>query len=260
MKPGPLDFLPLWGFYIAATACALLAVEGGYRLGRWRHAHVADEKDAPVGAMVGSILALLAIILAFTFNLAASRYDLRRQTVLDEANAVGTTFLRARLLPEPQRAEVAGLLREYVDVRLSIVREHRVSEGLARSEKLHEELWSRGVAAAEKSPTPVTALFLNSLNEMIDLHATRVMFALRNRLPAAIWGALFGLALIGMSSMGYQSGLSATSRSPAMALLALAFAAVLLLIVSLDRADDNLLPISQQAMIDLQRSMEGQTQ
>jgi len=76
----------------------MLAIEGGYRLGKWRHVHAADEKDDPVGAMVGSVLGLLAIMLAFTFHLAATRFDARRHAVLEEANAIGTAYLRARLL------------------------------------------------------------------------------------------------------------------------------------------------------------------
>jgi hypothetical protein len=111
MNTEPLDVLPLWGFFVLAIALALVALEFGYRLGKWRHAHALDEKDAPIGAMVGAILGLLAFMLAFTFSLAASRFDARRTTVLEEANAIGTTSLRARLLPEPQRSEVAQLLR-----------------------------------------------------------------------------------------------------------------------------------------------------
>jgi hypothetical protein len=118
MNVAPLDIIPLWGFLLAACALGWLALEGGYRIGKWRHAHASEEKDAPVGAMVGAILGLLAFMLAFTFSLAASRFEARRQVILEEANAIGTTYLRARLLPEPQRSEVAKLLREYTDVGL----------------------------------------------------------------------------------------------------------------------------------------------
>ncbi|MGQ0636198.1 MAG: bestrophin-like domain [Planctomycetaceae bacterium] len=257
---GPLDVVPLWAFFLAAVAASIAGLECGYRVGRWRRARAAQEKEAPVGAMVGSILGLLAIMLAFTFNLAASRFEARRQGVLDESNAVGTTFLRARLLPEPQRSEIADLLREYVDVRLQTVREGTASEGIARSEQLHAELWSRAVAAAENSKgSMTTALFLQSLNEVIDLHAKRVQVGLRSRLPVTIWIALFGLALLGMAAMGYQTGLSGTQRTPAELLLALAFAGVLFLIVDLDRAHEGLLRVGQQPLIDLQRTMTMQS-
>ncbi|MGA2396267.1 MAG: hypothetical protein ABSH03_23270, partial [Candidatus Lustribacter sp.] len=225
MNLGPLDAIPLWGHFLAAGALALVALEGGYRLGRWRHARAADEKDAPVGAMVGAILGLLAFMLGFTFSMAGSRFEARRQVVLEEANAIGTTYLRARLLPEPQRTEVARLLREYVDVRVRAIREGNIAEALARSEELHERLWSQATAAAQKAPHSImTGLFVQSLNEVIDLHAKRVMVGLRSRIPMSIWAALFGLAVFGMAATGYQAGLSATRRSPAMLLLVLAFA------------------------------------
>jgi hypothetical protein len=211
--------------------------------------------------MVGSILGLLAFLLAFTFGLAATRFDARRQTVLEEANAIGTTYLRARLLPEPQRTEVAKLLREYVDVRLPDLRQSNTSQVIAqaitRSEELQEQLWSHAIAVAEKNPTVMTGLFVQSLNEMIDLHAKRVLVGARSRIPISIWAGLFGLALLGMAAMGYQMGLSATRRSPAMLGMVLGFAGVLFLIADLDRAHEGFLTVSQQALIDLQRSMHA---
>ena len=252
-----LDSIPLWGFFAMATALALLGLEGGYRLGKWRNALALDEKDAPIGAMVGAILGLLAFMLAFTFSLAASRFDARRQVVLEEANAIGTAYLRARLLPEPQRSEIARLLREYVNVRVRAIQEGKVAEAIALSEELHEKLWSQATAAAEKNPGSImTGIFIQSLNDVIDLHAKRLLIGMRSRIPVSIWVGLFALALIGMASMGYQAGLSATRRSPAMLFLAVAFAGVLFLIVDLDRVHEGLLRVSQQSMIDLQRSMQ----
>ena len=259
MTREPLDYLPLWVLFLAACALTGLALEIGYRVGTWRHARVAEEKESPVGAMVGSILGLLAFLLAFTFSMAASRFDERRHMVLEEANAIGTTYLRTRLLPEPHRTEAAKLLREYVDVRLPDFRQGDVAETVAqvikRSDELHEQLWSHAVAAAEKKPTPITATFVNALNEMIDLHAKRLLVATRNRIPFIIWIMLIALAILGMASMGYQSGLVATRRSPAMVGMILAFAGVLFLIADLDRGHEGLLTVSQQSMIDLQKSM-----
>jgi hypothetical protein len=261
MPREPLDFIPLWGLFLVACAFSGIAVELGYRLGAWRHAHVAEEKESPVGAMVGAILGLLAFLLAFTFSMAASRFEEKRIVVLDEANAIGTTYLRARLLPEPHRTEVSRLLREYVDVRLPDLSQGNHAQTIAqvtkRSEELHEQLWVQAVAVAEKKPTPITATFIQALNETIDLHAKRVMIGTRNRIPFSIWAGLFSLAMLGMAAMGYQSGLSATRRSPAMIAMVLAFSGVLFLIADLDRGHEGLLTVSQQAMIDLQKSMKA---
>lgn len=257
MNTEPLDQIPLWCFFLLATAIGMLAVEGGYRFGRWRHAHLSEEKEAPVAAMVASILGLLAFMLAFTFGLAAARFDARRAAVLNEANSIGTTYLRTRLLPEPERTKIAGLLREYTELRVEYIASGRVSELMARSEEFHEQLWSSGVAAAEKAPTPITGLFLQSLNEMIDMHSNRVFVGLRSRLPVTIWFALFSLTLLGLASVGYQAGLSATRRSPEMPILTLAFAGVLFLIVDLDRGHEGLLQVSQQSLIDTLKTIRS---
>ena len=261
MQLEPLDALPMWGMFLAMLALTWLAMEAGYRYGRWRHAHATNEKDAPVGSMVASILGLLAFLLAFTFGMAATRFEEKRQTVLAEANAIGTTYLRTRLLPEPQRSKSASLLREYVDARITVSQGGNVAEIIARSEKLQESLWNEAIEAAEnKSVAPALAgLYINALNETIDLHAKRLMIGLRNRIPIAIWAVLGALALLGMSSVGYQSGLTAAGRSPAMFVMVLAFTVVMYVIADLDRGHEGLLRVSQQSMIDLQNTMRAET-
>ena len=211
-----------------------------------------------MAAMVASVLGLLAFMLAFTFSMAATRFDTRRQGVLQEANSIGTTWLRARLLPEPQRAEITELLRRYTELRVRNTNANTITELIGESEKLHEQLWSRAVAAAERdSGSITTGLFLQSLNETIDLHSTRVFAGLMSRVPFAIWLALFSLNVLGMASVGYQAGLSATRRSPEMLILTLAFASVLYLNVDLDRAHEGLLHVNQQPMINLYDSMQA---
>jgi hypothetical protein len=251
-----LDAIPLWAMFAGTIGLSLLGLELGYRLGRWRHRRRADEKEAPVGAMAASVLGLLAILIAFAFNLAAARFDDRRQTVLEEANAIGTTYLRARLLPEPERTECERLLREYVETRVDMIARRQIAEGIAHSEQLHEELWKQAITAAEKSPGSImTGLFIQSLNGMIDIHARRVLVGLRSRMPLPIWFGIYALAVVGMISMGYQAGLSATPRTPAEVLLAVAFAGALFLVIDLDRGHEGFVTVSQAAMLDLQKSM-----
>ena len=146
---GPLDLLPIWGVFLATVAAVLLAVEGGFRLGRYRRRRSEQEDRPPVGEMVAATLALLAFLLAFTFGLAASRFDVRKGLVIEEANAIGTTSLRAGLLPEPHRSDVRRLLREYVDVRLEAVQPGKLSRSIGRSEELHARLWAHAVAVGE---------------------------------------------------------------------------------------------------------------
>src|SRR5438270_5272516 len=134
---GLLDALPLWGVFIAILFVVLISVECGYRLGKYRRSRHEQEKQAPVGTMVGATLCLLALILAFTFGLAAARFDARRQVLLDEANAIGTTYLRAGILPE-RGEQIRALLRDYVAARLEAVQSGNIAEGISRSENIQQ--------------------------------------------------------------------------------------------------------------------------
>lgn len=254
----PLDFVPLWLLLAFVALILALAMEAGFRLGVSRRARYPDEKE-PAGAMVGSILGLLALVLGFTFSLAASRFDARRQAVLEEANAIGTTYLRARLLPAAERAAIEGLLREYTAIRIRAVT-HPDKQAIKEAEAIQHKLWEQASLAAEQTKgSLMTGLFVQSLNELIDIHSKRIMVGLRSRIPVAIWLSVLGLAALGMASVGYQSGLASTQHSPAMLGLLVAFTVVLALIADLDRGQEGLLQISQQSMVDVQQSMEPES-
>jgi hypothetical protein len=147
---GLLDALPLWGLFIGILLVVLLSIECGYRLGKYRRDHREQEKETPVGTIVGATLGLLAFILAFTFGLAAARFDSTRQVLLNEANAIGTTYMRAGMLPE-KREEIRTLLRDYVGTRLDAVRSGKIAEGIRQSEKIQSEVWAQAVAVGRKT-------------------------------------------------------------------------------------------------------------
>jgi hypothetical protein len=252
---GPLDTLPLWAVFIFILLVVLLSVEFGYRLGKYRRSRREGEKEAPLGTMVGATLGLFAFILAFTFGLAASRFDTRRQLLLDEANAIGTTYLRAGMLPE-RGQQVRTLLRDYVAARLDAVQPGRLAEGIRRSDDIQQKLWTETETLGNQNPNSiVVGLFVQSLNQMIDLHAARMQAGLRSRIPGAIWLGLFAVAALSLTTMGYHAGLSGTRRSLAIVTVAVTFAVVVELIADLDRPQEGVLRISQQALLDVQRSM-----
>lgn len=255
-----VDAIPVWALFVGAVAALAAAIELGYRIGRWRHGIRADEKDQPVGAMVASILALLALVLGFTFSLAAQRFDSRREAALDEANAIGTTYLRSRLLPEPERSEAATLLRKYVDVRLQGANSSGMSElnaAIAKSEALHVELWATAESAGAAHDSEMTSLFVQSSNDLIDMHARRLYVSVRSRIPLVIWTVLLAMSALAFVAVGYQCGLSATRRSPAMLGFVFAFAVVLYLIADLDRPQEGLLRVGQQSVVDVQRMIQA---
>lgn len=257
LDSGLMDALPLWGLFGATVVLVLLSIEGGYGLGRYRRQRSEDEKEAPVGAIVGATLALLGFILAFTFGLAASRFDARRQIVVEEANAIGTTYLRAGLLPDGRGAKVRTLLRDYVDARLEVVHTGDVEKVLHRSDELHRQLWKEAEAVGHEQPQSiVVGLFIQSLNETIDIHSKRVLVGLHNRLPGALWATLYLITMLTMAGVGYHEGVSNSRRSLAIVVLVLTFSAIMTLVADLDRPQEGLLTVNQQAMTDLRKMMD----
>jgi hypothetical protein len=254
MLQGPLDFVPLGVLFLVTLAIVLASIEAGFRLGRRRAGLTDPESNASVGAMANASLALLAFLLAFTFGFAANRFETRRTLLLDEVNAIGTTWLRAGTLPEPERAGARALLREYVDVRLEAVESGRIDVGIERSEALQARLWESAAALAQRTPSPVVGLYLQTLNETIDLHAKRISEGLRVRIPPVVWAVLHGVTVLAMGQLGYQSGL-AGRRPLSVPAFAVCFALVMLLIEDLDRPRGGWVEVSQQPMLDLQRSM-----
>jgi hypothetical protein len=252
----PLDILPNWVLFLAILLVILLASGFGHRMGIRRNRRSEREKEGVVGGMVAAELGLLGFLLAFTFGFAASRFDTRRQILLDESNAIGTTFLRGAMLPQPQRDDVRQMLREYVDVRLEAARTGVLTEALRKSDELHRRLWDAAVAASEKDPRSVpTGLFVESLNEVIDIHAKRLNAIIRSRIPMSVWAVLFAVAFTSFAAMGYHAGLTAATRSPASWVVAVTFAVVIWLVVDLDRPGQGLLRVSQQPMVELRESM-----
>jgi hypothetical protein len=250
------DVLPLWGVFVVTLLLILLAHEIGYRLGAARQKAKTHEKEAPVGAMVGATLALLGFLLAFTFGLAANLFQAKRQVMLDEANAIGTTYLRADFLPEVARAEVRDLLREYVDVRLAAAETGDVAPAIKRSEEIHNQLWTHASASMVENPNSIAyGLFVETLNDVIDLHSARVLIAVRSRIPPTIWLALYSIAFFAFGTMGYHAGLGSANRSFALIAVAVIFSSVIWLIKDLDTAQEGTLRVSQQSMIDLRNSM-----
>jgi hypothetical protein len=250
-----MDEIPIPVLFLLTLLLAFAAVE----LGRWfgrRRQHQQAEPEAPVGAAVGATLGLLAFMLAFTFGMAASRFDTRKLMVVQDANSIGTTYLRASLMPDPPASKLRLLLREYADIRADAgLHPERFPAALARSEELQRMIWSEASAAGTEHPNVMTALFIDALNNMIDTHGLRLA-AIRNRIPAAIWVFLFLTAGVGMLSIGFQAGLSGSRRSVAATALVLAFSGVIMLIADLDRPERGFLRVSQQPMIDLQTSMK----
>jgi hypothetical protein len=250
-----------WVILGASLALFLLAIEAGFRLGRRNRLTIGEHAKSQINTIQGAILGLLALLLGFTFAMAISRFEVRKQLVLDEANAIGTTFLRAQLLTEPQRQEVSNLLRQYVEVRLKSykagVDPERFREAQKQTEQLHLLLWSSAIALGEKDPRAVTTgLFIQSLNEVIDLYSKRLT-ALENHVPEIILVLLCCVALAANGLIGYGCGLGERRNFFVTLTASMLIAFVILVIVDLDRPRRGLIRVSQERMLDLHHSLES---
>jgi len=245
---GLFTALPIWGIFIATLLFVLLSVESGYQWARYKRRSEV-EKEAPIGAMVGATLGLLAFILAFTFGMAADSFHNRKEALLDEANAIRTTYLLADVIPEPHRTEVRRILREYAEERLQWVGVEKIQGGRS-ADALLNQLWAQAAVVGAQNPGGVD-VFLSSVNKVIELCQERVMVRERSRIPGAFWAVLYLITIFAHAAMGYHGGVAGTNRSPVTVLVAIAFAAVIMLILDLDRPGQGWINVSQQAMIDL---------
>lgn len=241
---------PLPMVFVVGLALVLALSEIGWQLG----ARAVGRASSNLTTLESAMLGLLALMIAFTFSMALSRFEARRDAVLNEANAIGTTALRARLLPEPHRSETLKLLREYVQIRLDIARSGTsLAQQIAvidRSNAIQEALWqqTKAMAAKDKGLIP-TGLFIESLNSMIDDQGKRLA-ALRSRVPNIVLLALFSIAAVAGAFAGYASGLDAKRTRLPVYLMGLVVSAVIFLILDLDRPSAGFITNNQQPMID----------
>jgi hypothetical protein len=254
------DAIPVPGVFLASVLFVLVAAEAGYRSGRLALRRSAGEKDASVSAIGGAVLGLTAFILAFAFGIATDRFDMRKSLIREEANALRTAYARSDFLPEPERAEAKRLFRTYVAHRVRAVQSgdaDSVVAAMAEGVRTQHRLWDMAAANAGRDlNSDVAALYLDALNEVINVHALRVAVAWQARIPAGVWLALFVLMGLGMFAMGYQMAIADSGRSWAMVLLAVSFSLVIALIAILDRPQTRFIPVSQKPLVDALRWME----
>ncbi len=245
-----------WIIYASQILLLLGAVEIGFRVGKRHSARTDDRAQNQISTFQASSLGLLALLLGFTFSMAASRFELRRDLIVEEANAIGTTMLRAELLPEAARSEVGDLLAEYVHARVDFfdagVDPTLIAAAERRSVEIQNRLWALATDVAREGVQPVNAsLFMQALNETIDLQSTRKA-ALNYRVPEVIFLVLYIVSFFSFVMVGYGGGLGGKRNAAATTIMALLISSVILLIVDLDRPRRGLFTISQQSLLDLE--------
>ncbi len=251
-----LDSIPIRAVYVLTFLVALAAFVVGNQYGLFRQASAKLGTGAGLDAMAGATLALLAFVLAFVVSIATSRFDYRRQLVVDEATAIRAAYLQAGYLPEPYSIETRSRLREYVDLRLAAVAGTSIEEVVARSEEILAELWKMAEEMVNENPgRDEISLFLDSLTEVINMQARRAAAVLTSRLPPTLVTGLYVMATLSMLLIGFQSGHTGQRDMSGVLVMITIFTVVLLLIVDLDRPQEGFLRVSQQTLIDLHRQI-----
>src|SRR3990172_14691 len=241
----------------------LLLLEIGRRIGVRRLARDAEGARVGVGAVEGAIFGLLGLLIAFTFSGPSSRFDTRRQLIVEDTNAIGTAYLRLDLLPAGAQPALRESFRRYVDTRLEAYRKlpdiAAAKEELAKATKLQGEIWRQAVAAcrAQGAQSAATMVLLPALNAMIDITTTRTM-ATQMHPPVIIFVMLFGFALASALLAGYGMA-GGTSRSWLHMLgFAAAMAVSVYVILDLEFPRLGLIRVDafDQALVDLRESMK----
>jgi hypothetical protein len=250
-----LNVLPGVVVFLIGLALVVVGTEIGWRLG----ISAKGRGENNIYIVEQCLFGLLALLVGFTFLMALTRFEARREAVINEANAIGTAALRARLLPEPHRAETLKLLREYVGLRVKYIGMGRtfsqLPDVIQRSNEIQERLWRHATTVATKDNAMVpTGLFIQALNEVIDVQAKRLA-EVRNEIPEIVLLTLFAVTAISGAVAGYAGGAEEhRSRWPTH-IMGLLVCAILFLIVDLDRPAGGFISITQQPMIDTANSI-----
>ncbi|TXG78421.1 MAG: DUF4239 domain-containing protein [Rhodocyclaceae bacterium] len=246
----------------ALSIFMVLAIEGGYRVGARREGKADESFKSHVDSIAGALLGLLALLLGFTLSLSLQRYDSRSEAVVDEANAIGTTWLRSQMLPATDRGEMQAMLREYVDLRVHAstvtLADHTEQAALFdKTGSAQAALWDRARRIAEQDPNPVrVGLFIQALNEMIDSFGRRDG-ALNRHVPELVLLLLFATFLMAGAIVGYASGV-AGHRAAFVTYIMIALIVVLVFVIlDLDRPRRGLIQVSQKSLLDLQASIRA---
>jgi hypothetical protein len=243
--------------FLAAFVLLFLASRLGIFARRRRGPVDPDERE-DLGVVIATTLSLLGLIIGFTFSMAIGRYDQRKNLEEEEANAIGTEYLRAELLPAPDAAKLKALLVEYLDVRIAFYRasgRQEIDQLSARVGQLQTSLWESARTPAAAQPSPLSALVLSGANDVINAQGYAYA-ARRNRIPVAAWTLLFAVALGANLLVGY--GVRRTKSGAALLMiLPLLIAVSFFLIADIDSPRGGIVRIRPQNLVTLAESLRG---
>lgn len=245
------------GFYLLALA------ETGFRVGIRLHLSnaVAEPRARQFATVQEALLILVSLMLGFTFAMALERYNTRRELVIKEANAIGTTFLRASMLPDPYKAPVRDALRRYTELKLRGERMYggdteAIAAGSPAISQIQNELWRHATASAKIQQNAITQTFIETLNGLIDVDEERLEEG-RVGVPGGVWVMLVIVAGFGCLVTGFRAGAEGVRTALANVLLPALITIVIVIILDVAHPLHGTISISQQPLVDVQNFMAG---
>lgn len=247
-----IDILWAVGIFAGLVAC----LEVGYVFGRRSYEKKSETADQ-LGTIQGAMLGMLALLLGFSFAQAASRFSERVQLISDEANAIGTAWLRCDLLPEPARKDARDLMRAYTDKRIAsyeATSDDDWAKRVAEAEAIQGRIWSILITHAKAAPALANVL-LPTFNEMFDIEGARVA-ASRRHIPHVILLLLFASSVVSIGAVGYGCGVAGKRNVVLTTALCFLIAGVLWAIVDMDHPRKGLIQAGQQPLLDIRAGQD----
>lgn len=249
--------LDLWLVILIMLMILAAASYIGKLSGRF-HRRLKDADEDSTNFAPTTILGLMALVLGFTFSMSVAHYENRRNLVIQEANAIGTAYLRADLLPQAAKEKVKILLKQYVDLRIEFnnfkADQKSIDELKMKTRMVQSDIWNTLMPLTEKFRDPIMALSVNAMNTVFDSESERTS-ATEHRIPELVYILLYLIGAIGVGSLGYLEGLRGNKSLFNIFALSVLFSLVIGLIMDIDRPRRGLIKTDQQAMIQLKESL-----
>ena len=221
---------------------------------------MADEAREDFGIILAATLTLLGLIIGFSFSMAIGRYDQRKNYEEAEANAIGTEFVRADLLPAADAARVRALLLSYLDQRVLFYQttdREQLPQINAQTAKLQSELWSAVQAPAVAQPTPIVALAVAGMNDVLNSQGY-TQAAWWNRIPLSAWGLMLAIAICSNVAGRPRRARKVKAEGLLLPVLPLVVSIAFLLIADIDSPRGGLIRVNPQNLLSLSQSLRGQ--
>jgi hypothetical protein len=244
------------GIAVLLLLLLLLCLEVGFRIGGRARGAGEPKEGGQLGAIQGGTLGLLALLLAFSFGGAATRFMERQDLIVQEANAIGTAYLRADMLDEPYRSNLRADLCRYVEHRVRATARGRGGispEDLREVARLQDRIWNSASAGVAARPTSMLAV-LAPVNEVIDLHSTRLAAA-RKHIPGLVLWLLIVCSAMSLIDIGYGCGLARRRSWLMTSSLAVLLAASLWTTIDLEYPRAGLIQLDDTPMVELEANL-----